>query len=114
MLPAGPWTKGIPGISRKNLPGEKRNYGDCVMRDPKTYGRNGLVESCPDWAAVDGGAWWLTDHESFGDPNGDYCTDGLLEFVRYVRCGAASLCGCLCGGGVWEFEDSGTWVVGAP
>ena len=82
-----PWNPGVPGISRKKLDGEKNNYGSCMMRDPNTYGRNGLVESCPDWSAVDGGAWWLMDTPMY-DPNGDYAANSMLYLRKYVSADA--------------------------
>jgi hypothetical protein len=76
-----PW-RSIAGISRTNVDGQKSNYGDCIMRDPKTYGRVGLVAACPNWKAVDGGAWWLRD-TTYKEPSGNYVANGMLKWRSY-------------------------------
>ena len=53
----------IPGISKPSNGGD---YSYCAMRDPNTYG-----SGCPDWEAIDGGSWWLSDNTQI-EPNGDY------------------------------------------
>lgn len=49
------------------------NYTNKIMRH-SSYGGTDLA---PDWRVKDGGRWWLRDN-TYGEPNGDYGTNGLL------------------------------------